>query len=213
MIPIKAILVHGYKKDGSDMVPLKNHLESLGYTCLTPDLPLTYKEFDKAAVELERIIDVYFPNEKPHLIGHSTGGLVIRKVVSNKKYKNRIGRCVLIATPNNGSLLAELAGIFSIAVNIYRTLKSLHKEYIKDLNLTPHPTIELGAIAGNKNNLLLGKLIPVTNDGRVELDSVYFSALNDYVVLPYGHLEIHQKETTAQLVDQFLKRGTFKMNR
>ncbi|MEQ6388372.1 alpha/beta fold hydrolase [Bacillaceae bacterium S4-13-58] len=210
MIIIKAILVHGYKKDGSDMAPLKNHLEPLGYTCLTPDFSLTYKEFDKAAVELERIIDEHFPNEKPHLIGHSTGGLVIRKVISNKKYKNRVGRCVLIATPNNGSRLAELAGIFPFAVKIYRTLKSLHKEYIKQLNLTSHPTIELGAIAGNKNNLLLGKLIPVTNDGRVELDSVYFPDLNDYVVLPYGHLEIHHKKVTAQLVDQFLKRGTFK---
>lgn len=208
---IKVILIHGFNKNSRDMRQLRRNLESLGYECFSPNLQLTYKEIEHAAFVLEGILkEITFnlkENERIHLVGHSTGGLVIRKLIVNTKYIEKIGRCVLIATPNNGSKLATIAGSMRVFVELYKTLKSLSYESVRQLHLENDPKIEMAAIAGNKNNLWLGSLIGDENDGRVEVESVYFPHLKDFLVLPYGHKEIHHQAETAKRVDAFLRTG------
>jgi predicted alpha/beta hydrolase family esterase len=211
---IKVILIHGFSKNPKDMIPLENHLQLMGYECILPNLPLTFKEFDFSALVLEEIIEEIMKenhdrDEKIHLVGHSTGGLVIRKLISQTKHAAKIGRCVLIATPNKGSKLANIATNIKPVAAIYRTLKSLNYEYIAQSEFTPVPGIEIAAIGGNKNNLLLGNLIGDVNDGRVELRSVYYPELTDFIILPYGHNEIHHQGETAKWVDSFLRTGKF----
>lgn len=196
------------------MKPLKQNLELLGYECIVPNLPLTFKEFDQSALILEAILEELIESnlkheEKVNLVGHSTGGLVIRKFVSETKYISRIGRCVLIATPNKGSKLANLAASIKPVGEIYRTLKSLKYNYIEQMDFTSVPDVEIAAIAGNKNNLFLGNLIRDENDGRVELSSVFYPELKDIITLPFGHIEIHHQQETAKWVDTFLRTGKF----
>lgn len=197
------------------MKPLKRNLELLGYDCISPDLELTYKEIGYSALVLEDMLEERIKldlkeDEKIHLVGHSTGGLVIRKFIASTKYPHRIGRCVLIATPNRGSKLANIAGNVKLYVEIYKTLKSLSYEYAEQLNTENYSGIEIAAIAGDKNHLLLGKLIGDKNDGRVEVQSVYLPNLKDFMILPYGHKEIHHQVETAIWIDAFLKEGKFK---
>lgn len=207
----KAILVHGFNKDSRDMEQLKIHLTLLGYECVLKDFPITYKEFDRAAVILEEVIkNSVNGTEKINLIGHSTGGLVIRKLLSETEYIDKINRCVLIATPNKGSSLAAIASKIKPFTSIYKTLKSLTYEYIEQLNLNHRSNVEVGAIAGNVSKLYLGKLMSVVNDGRVEVSSVYYPELKDFIILPYGHKEIHDQQETAKLIDAFLQTGKFK---
>ncbi|MCS7464920.1 hypothetical protein N0M98_33090 [Paenibacillus doosanensis] len=143
-------------------------------------------------------------------IGHSSGGLVIRKFLSDTRYLDYVHKCVLIATPNRGTRLASYADqVSKTSTRIFKTLQSLHPEYIDSLNLK-ETGIEIGAIAGNRNNLLLGKLLNDDNDGRVEVSSVYYDGLTDFTILPYGHKEIHYQKETAELVVHFIKKGTFK---
>lgn len=213
-LKIKAILVHGFSKNPQDMDPLKRHLELLGYDCIVPNLPLTFKEFDYAAGILEHVLEemVHFhlrKGEKIHLVGHSTGGLVIRKLISETTYASYIRRCVLIATPNKGCKLANVAGKIKPVIKIYKTLRSLDFDYVESVDFTAKAEIEVAAIAGNKNNLFLGNFIGSENDGRVELDSVYYPELADFIILPYGHLEIHQETETAKQIDSFFKTGKF----
>lgn len=194
------------------MKSLKQHLQTFGYECVLPNLPLTYLEFDLAAKVLEEMLDEYFhinleDDEKIHFVGHSTGGLVIRKLLNDTKYINKIGRCVLIATPNKGSHLANLASRMKPYVHIYKTLKSLSYDYLQQQQLEISHPIEMAAIAGTRNNLLLGRLITEQNDGRVEVNSVQFSGLKDFITLPYGHKDIHHQMETATHVDSFLKTG------
>lgn len=196
------------------MKPLKQNLELLGYECIVPNLPLTFKEFDQSALILEAILEELIESnlkheEKVNLVGHSTGGLVIRKFVSETNHISRIGRCVLIATPNKGSKLANLAASIKPVGEIYRTLKSLKYNYIEQMDFTSVPDVEIAAIAGNKNNLFLGNLIRDENDGRVELSSVFYPELKDIITLPFGHIEIHHQQETAKWVDTFLRTGKF----
>ncbi|KYH28747.1 hypothetical protein CLTEP_27490 [Clostridium tepidiprofundi DSM 19306] len=115
-----------------------------------------------------------------------------------------------LSTPNNGSQLANIASKFSsIFVNIFKTLESLKPENIENLNLKHIESIEIGAIAGNKNNLLLGKLLKTENDGRVHVNSVKYKELKDFIVVPYSHKEIHHKYEIAKLVSIFIENGKF----
>ncbi|MCT4621902.1 MAG: alpha/beta fold hydrolase [Marinisporobacter sp.] len=210
----KVVLVHGYNKNSNDMKVLKKNLEKMGYEGISVDLPLTYEEIEYAAFVLEGIIHEIIKdlkhNEKINIVGHSTGGLVIRYLLSTSKYINKINKCVLVATPNNGSELADIAGKMSKTfINIFKTLKSLQSEEVKALKLENSHEIEIGAIAGNRSNSLLGNLLTDENDGRVTVKSVKFSGLKDFVVLPYGHKEIHYKWKTARLIDTFIKTGKF----
>lgn len=212
----KIILIHGYNKKSKDMKVLKNNLERKGYEGVLVDLPLTFKEIEHSTNILENIISEMIKDikqgEKIHLVGHSTGGLIIRHVLSTTKHLDKIGKCVLIATPNNGSELADIVGnTFRILTNIFKTLKSLQIENINALKLKDNHGIEIGAIAGNKQNLFLGRFLTGENDGRVTINSVKFEGLKDFVALPYGHKDIHYQIKTVELIDLFLKNGKFNL--
>lgn len=193
------------------MKPLEIHLEKMGHECISINLKLTYREFVDAVMDLETLVMKLnlMAGEKINLVGHSTGGLVIRKFLSDSKYNHLIGKCVLIATPNKGSRLADFASNIKGYTKIYRTLKSLTSQYLANINFTNDANIEMGVIAGNKNNLLLGKLLKGESDGRVELNSAYFLQATDFITFSYGHKEIHHKIGTAKAVDAFLKYGKF----
>ncbi|MCK8815785.1 putative lipase [Natroniella sulfidigena] len=209
----KVILVHGYNKDQSDMLSLKNNLEKEGYQGFLVDLPLRFEEIRDAtevfATEVKKIIDSLEEGERINFVGHSTGGLVIRHYLAKSKLNFNLGRVVLIATPNQGSDLAEIASTIKPFTDVFKTLDSLQSKKVKELNLSSAKEVEIGAIAGNKNNLLLGQLLEGANDGRVRVDSVKYNGLSDFVVLPYDHKEIHHKSKTAKLVDYFLRIGEF----
>lgn len=210
----KVVLVHGFNKNSSDMLQLKENLTQLGYDGITFNLPLTFKEIKSAVLIFEKEMEVLMSNldnrESIHLVGHSTGGLIIRNFLAKTEKINKISRAVLIGTPNHGSQLADIAANLSeVLVNIFKTLKSLQKQKIEELKLKKDNEIDIGAIAGSKNNLLLGKLLPKENDGRVQIKSVKDKALKDFIALPYGHKEIHYKFETAELVVSFLEQGKF----
>ena len=90
------------------------------------------------------------------------------------------------------------------------TLPIFKKEFnqIAD-DLADGSDFEMAAIAGNNNKLFLAKLLSKENDGRIRVESVKFSGLKDFVVLPYGHKDIHYQEQTASLVANFLNYGSF----
>lgn len=210
----KVVLVHGFNKDSNDMQQLKENLNQLGYEGITVDLPLIFKTIESAAFifkkEMKILISSLDDGEVIHLVGHSTGGLIIQNFLATTDAIDKIGRAVLIGTPNYGSQLADIAADLStILVNILKTLKSLQTERVSKLELQKDSKIDIGAIAGNRNNLLLGKLLSKENDGRVQVESVKYEDLNDFIILSYNHKEIHYKFKTAELVVSFLEQGRF----
>ncbi len=211
-----SILVHGYNKNKNDMMILSDNLEKLNHKCFLVDLSLTFKEIEYNSVifekNFERISRDIGKDKQINLIGHSTGGIIIRKFLVDTKYIDNIDKCVLIATPNNGSELADIVSKhLSYGTKIFKTLVSINSSSVKMIEKIKHDRIKIGAIAGNKNNLLLGNLMNEENDGRVKVNSVFYDGLDDFIILPYGHKEIHYKWDTAKLVDKFIMDGKFNL--
>ncbi len=208
------VLVHGYNHDSRDMRVLAGFLEESGYHTVKVDLPLTFQHVEDSAKlfasTVEEILSGIPEDQTIFMVGHSTGGLVIRYFLSHHPQSSRVGRAVLIATPNQGSSLAELAGeISDLLVETFATLNSLRPENISKLGLIDPQHTQVGAIAGNKGNLVIGQLLEKENDGRVEVHSVFYPGLDAFTVVPYNHHEIHYKIETANLVIRFFETGSF----
>ncbi|MFW6011423.1 MAG: esterase/lipase family protein [Desulfosalsimonas sp.] len=208
------ILVHGYGQGPADMRRLAGYLKEAGYRTVRVNLPLTFERVEEAAEvfakEVDSILEDLPGDETIAMAGHSTGGIIIRHFLSHSPDRFRVDHAVLIATPNNGSKLAEKMGEFSdLLVETFATLDSLRPENISGLELYDSGEIPIGAIAGNKGDLALGRLLEKENDGRVEVDSVYYPGLDDFIILSFNHNEIHHRKETAEIVSRFIETGSF----
>ncbi|MFW6410060.1 MAG: esterase/lipase family protein [Halanaerobiales bacterium] len=210
------VFVHGFFGEPTDLLWLKNEMEKYGYRGVLVDLPLSLKKIEEAVPhlteEVARLENSLNEKESIHFVGHSTGGLVIRMYLGENSPAGRNSRCVLIGTPNRGSRLADISSRYTGPVNrIFRTLESIKPDAVKKMERVSGGPIEIGAVAGSKDDLLLGGLLEGKNDGRVEVRSVEYSGLKDFVVLPFNHLELIKRPETAELIDKFLRRGTFEL--
>ncbi|MGM0603850.1 MAG: esterase/lipase family protein [Bacillota bacterium] len=211
---IKVILIHGYNKNKNDMVVLKNNLEELNYQVYLVDLPLTFKPLEESVEILKQQIDDLLSDvnneEEINFAAHSTGGLVVRRLIADGELNHRINRCVLIASPNKGSRLSQMSAKLPFFNKIFKTADSIKPKNVKKMDLKSSKEIEIGAAAGVRSNLLLGKFLNSKNDGRIRVDSVKYEGLKDFIELPYGHKEIHYRKETAELIDNFLRTGKFR---
>ena len=205
------ILLHGHFRTASNVGKMKKHLESLGYDIFAPTLPTTFKRVDGCTGKLERIL-ARFPSEeysKVHFVGHSMGGLIIRRFLSRNKISN-LGRCVLIATPNGGSDLAEkVNGMLYLAALISPPLLDFRPPGLQIGPPLNSPAPEFGVIAGTKSPLIPGALIKRDNDGRVAVQATAFDGMKTITVIHFRHTRIHKKPEVARLVDGFLQNGHF----
>lgn len=207
------ILVHGYNKNEKDMLPLMNNLKEFGLNVRTINLPITFSNFNYCAelfaYKIKRILEDT-KIEKLHLIGHSTGGLIIKKFIEDTKLTN-IGKCILIATPNKGTKLANITKDYlPFVVKIFKPIDALIEGNQKILEPKNIPTPEIGCIIGRKNNLALGVFLSKESDGRVEVESAKNNIMKDFIILNYGHKKIHHKKEVAKYIHNFIKHGKFK---
>lgn len=116
--PYPLVLVHGFS-GWNDVGPVeyffgvKDLLEAEGHDVTTPALP-PYTSSDERARVLATVIDEVLARTgkaKVHLVGHSQGGIDIRRVVSHHgfDYASRVASVTTISTPHDGTAVADLA--------------------------------------------------------------------------------------------------------
>lgn len=206
------ILVHGFNSDERDMFPIKERLDRLGYRAVTVNIPLRFSSLDECISSFENQLPQLVPDfnyEKIHFIGHSMGGLVIRSFLAKNEVA-KLGRCVLIATPNQGTKLADISDkLLKPLGQVYKPLQSLRTCSINIGTPINTPKPEIGVIAGKAHKHFLGVFLSGENDGRVEVESAKCKDMTDFVIRPYGHKEIHHQADIAELADIFLQTGKF----
>jgi pimeloyl-ACP methyl ester carboxylesterase len=167
------ILIHGIVRSSKSMRTLARHLEleaegvqTFGFT-----YPSTRVDIAQAAKFLDSAIKSLEGIERIHFVAHSMGGLVVRAWAAEHS-DPRIGRLVMIATPNRG---AELADRFERNM-LYRVVfgqagQQLTRADDGFIAKLPAPEFEFGVIAGGKGGSGYNPLIPGDNDGTVSVDS------------------------------------------
>jgi pimeloyl-ACP methyl ester carboxylesterase len=131
--------------------------------------------------------------ERLHFVGHSMGAIVVRSALAGTRPR-KLGRVVLLAPPNRGARLADLAlRLFGRRLVVATELSTHPDSYVN--RLAPATDLDCGVIAASW-------------DHAVSLASTHLPSQRDHLVLRGLHtLPLHRR-VPAQ-VGHFLREGRF----
>lgn len=206
-------LLHGLLRSSHSLNKLEKYLSNRGYRVINLDYPSTKQPIPDLA---ENILDAAVqqcnlaPQEKIHFVTNSMGGIVVRYYLKHFDLP-QLGRVVMISPPNGGSELADFFKKSPLFKKIRgpASLQLGTDEESLPLELGP-VDFELGIISGNRSFYLLNSaFIPGPDDGIVSVEHTKVEGMADFLLLPYSHPFIMQKEAVFEQVVHFLKYGNF----
>ena len=117
----------------------------------------------------------------------------------------------MLSPPNRGSELADILRGSPLINKIRGPAGQRLGTDTQSLPLELGPVnFELGIISGNRSFYLLNSaLIPGPDDGIVSVERTKVEGMADFLLLPYSHTFIMQKEAVHEQVVHFLKEGIF----
>ena len=131
--------------------------------------------------------------ERLHFVGHSMGAIVVRSALRVTRPR-KLGRVVLLAPPNRGARLADVAlRLFGQRLTAATELCSHPDSYVN--RLAPAADLDCGVIAASWDHV-------------VSLRSTYLPGQRDHLVLRSLHMLPLHWHASAQ-VGHFLREGRF----
>jgi pimeloyl-ACP methyl ester carboxylesterase len=221
-LPETVVLLHGLGMSGWTMSRIEHRLASEGYRVVN----LTYPS---RTVPVETLAGEWLPAQlaaheiaaapRVNFVTHSMGGIVVRAWLDDFRQRGiappaNLGRTVMLAPPNQGTVVAEKLAGFSpfrwfTGVNGHR-LGTSAAGLPRSLGPWPANAGELGIIAGNRwVNPLFIFWFDGPNDGTVAVTHTHLASERAHQVLPYSHALLPWRDTALDLVSAFLRTGTF----
>lgn len=207
------VLLHGISRTALSFRKMQLTLESAGFTTINLDYPSRRKSLEALAEDLRPAIQGFADRiDGPvHFVCHSMGGLLARVYIARHRPK-RLGRVVMLGTPNGGSEIVDRLKHFAA----YRAFfgpagQQLGTRRDDAINaLLPPPDYPVGIVAGNRSiDPLAGAMLPKPHDGRVSVANTKLEGMADHVVVRTSHpWLVRNGETIAQTI-AFLRDGKF----
>lgn len=203
------LLLHGIHMHAWTMLPFARLLSEHGFnTQVFGYYSIMQNLNDHSQALAKRVQQHYQTTDAPlHLVGHSLGGLVLRRFAHDFPDWVR-GKIVTLGTPHQGSQTAHLLKRF-----MPFTLGFAYRNAL-DGNVPPLPeNICLGSIAGCKS-LGLGQVFHLDNgnDGTVTIAETRLAGMRDHIILPVSHTGMLLDKACATQTAHFLKHGSFNKN-
>jgi len=149
---------------------------------------------------------------KVHFVGHSLGGLVIRAYLQTHQpllEQERMGKVVLIGTPNQGSEVADSLSdswLMYIGGGVSRALVT--GAHSLGSNLVEIDA-QIGVIAGTESSCLTRDKFSGPNDGLVSVESTKLKKMKDFITIDVNHSQMRYNEEVAKQTILFLQTGAF----
>lgn len=214
MINETVILLHGLARSKYSMSRMAKALRDCGYTVLNIAYHSTKYPIEVLADSvINKALLQDANSDKIHFVTHSLGGILVRQYLSRHSIAN-LGRVVMLGPPNQGSEVVD----------------ALHKipgyEWINgpagmqlgtDKHSLPNrlgpAEFELGIIAGTKSiNLILSRLLPGENDGKVTVERTKLNGMRDHITVPVAHPFLMLNKKIIKHTIYFLQHGCFIKN-
>ena len=152
-----------------------------------------------------------------HFVGLSLGGLVVRGSLASEP-PVKLGRIVMIATPNRGAGVVSRFGGWPFSQAVFGLpLQDLaeHSPALRNLGV---PAAEIGIIAGERpfhpfhliSYVNLFRRAGHTHDGTVELANTHLDAAKDSIVIDAHHTFICDHAAVIKQTGAFLRDGRFR---
>ena len=208
----QVVLLHGILRSSTHMNGLEDYLTSKGYTVYNLDYPSTAHRLDKlAAMVAKEIAEKTDPSKPLHFVGYSMGGIVAR-IVLNKYRPDNLGRAVQLASPNQGSEVADFLKENWLYETVYGPAgQQLVTEDAGIDDLMGPVDYEMGVVAGDFSiDPISSSLIPGEDDGKVSVESTKVSGMRDHIVVKASHTFFPQNKEVQEQALHFLQFGAFK---
>ncbi|MEP3348503.1 MAG: alpha/beta fold hydrolase [Marinomonas sp.] len=208
------VLAHGLGRSDWSMRKLEEQLETAGYKVCSLDYPTIGESVDSVLSETRYQIDACIVSApKVHFVGHSLGGLVIRAYLQEHKTTiepARMGKVVLMGTPNKGSELADHfsdSWLMKVGGGISHALMTGNNSLgntLEEINLS------IGVIAGTKSSSLTSERFDGLNDGLVSVESAKLKNMSDFVMIDVNHTQMRSSPEVIEQTIHFLQYGRFR---
>src|SRR5262249_27142048 len=147
-----------------------------------------------------------------HFVAHSMGGLLARLYVARHR-PARLGRVVMLGTPNGGSEIADLLADLAIYRAVFGPA-GLQLSTTPDpvLAALPPPDYPGGITAGCGTSAPTASafVLPPPNDGRVSVASSKLVNMTDHVTIKASHTGLTMRREAIDQTIAFLHGGRFK---
>lgn len=210
----KVVLLHGLGRGRMSTLLLESALTKAGFDVHSVDYPSTNQPPNTLVEVVSEEINSCCSDgpETVHFVGHSLGGLLIRAHLARYRPK-KLGRVVLLGTPNKGSELADAGRYESVSNTLLDlagpTAKALHTGPNGFPASLPTPNYQVGVIAGTRDNPVSNQWLPIPNDGMVSVESARLDGMADFIVFNVSHWELRNDPAVAIQAIEFLLHGMF----
>ncbi len=207
------VLLHGLGSNSRWLRRLERALQEAGFASLNLNYPSRRQPLDRLAEHIHPAVAAFAERQAGpiHFVGHSMGGLLARVYVE-KHRPARLGRVVMLGTPNGGSEIADLLK----GLALYRLLFGpAGQQLTTDPDGLPKslPAVDyaVGVVAGTRSIRPISSafILPRPNDGTVSVESCKLDGMTDHVTVRAFHAALpHHRVAVSQTV-RFLQEGRF----
>jgi len=209
------VLLHGMSRTSRSLRKMQAALEAAGFATLNQDYASRRKALEALADDIHPAI-AGFANGidgSVHFVCHSMGGLLARVYLARYR-PQRLGRVVMLGTPNGGSEIADRLKDFSA----YRAFFGPAGQQLGTLRdaaidaILPSVDYSVGIIAGNRSIYpITSFVLPKPHDGRVSVENTGIDGMADHIVVGTSHpWLVRNREAIAQTI-AFLSDGRFRI--
>ena len=207
------VLLHGISRTALSFRKMQLALQRAGFATLNLDYASRRKSLEGLAEDIHPAIQHFADRvDGPvHFVCHSMGGLLARVYIARHR-PERLGRVVMLGTPNSGSEIADRLKNFGP----YRAFfgpagQQLGTKRDDAINaLFPPLDYPVGIVAGNRSiDPLAGTMLPKPHDGRVSVENTRIEGMADHIVVDTSHPWLVRNSVAVAQTIAFLQDGTF----
>jgi pimeloyl-ACP methyl ester carboxylesterase len=208
------VLLHGISRTARSFRRMQAAVEAEGYATLNLGYASRSKALQALAEDIHPAIERFAESieSSVHFVCHSMGGLLARVYLARYRPK-RLGRVVMLGTPNGGSEIADRLKNFGA----YRAFfgpagQQLGTQRDADIDaLLPRIDYPVGVIAGNRSVYpITSVMLPKPHDGRVSVENTRLDGMADHVVIGASHPWLARNDEAIAQTIAFLGDGRFK---
>ncbi|MBR1163445.1 alpha/beta fold hydrolase [Bradyrhizobium elkanii] len=211
------VLLHGISRTARSFRRMELALRAAGFATLNLDYDSRRKGLDALAEDIHPSLDQFARSldGSVHFVCHSMGGLLARVYLARHR-PARLGRVVMLGTPNGGSEIADrLKNLAAYRAYFGPAGQQLvTRRDAATSALLPPIDYSAGIIAGNRSVYPITSIgLPRPHDGRVSVANTRLDSMTDHIVIRTSHpWLVRNAEAIAQTI-AFLQEGKFSRNR
>ncbi len=207
------VLLHGIARTSRSLNKIERALQRSRFTTLNLDYASRRKPLDALAADIAPDIARFAERTdgSVHFVGHSMGGLLIRVYLA-KCRPARLGRVVMLGTPNGGSEVADLLQRLVIYRAFYGPAGlQLSTEQDPALRRLPPVDYKLGIVAGTRTIDPISSflILPRPNDGKVSVQRTRLDGMADHAIVKASHPGLLRNPAAIEQIIAFLRDGRF----